>query len=58
MVSAEMRRLLTQAAATEERFQAQMHATGGNKLIRRPNSNAFSKKHNKRPSSQTQSHRE
>ena len=28
-----------------------MHATGGNKLIRRPDSYAFSKKHNKRPSS-------
>lgn len=26
-----------------------MHATGGNKLIRRPDSYAFSKKHNKRP---------
>ena len=24
-----------------------MHATGGNKLIRRPDKNAFSKKHNK-----------
>ena len=47
MVSPEMKRLLMQAAAVEERFQARMYATGGNKLLRRPDKNAFSKKHNK-----------
>ena len=47
-----MKRLLTEAAAVEDRFQARMYATGGKKLIRRPDRDAFSKKHNKRPSSQ------
>ena len=46
-----MKRLLMNAAAVEDRFQARMYATGGNKLIRRPDKNAFSKKHNKSPSS-------
>ena len=51
IISPEMKRLLMNAAAVEDRFQARMYATGGNKLIRRPDKNAFSKKHNKSPSS-------
>ena len=41
--SPEMKRLLVQASAVEDRFKARMRATGGHKLIRRPDTGAFKK---------------
>ena len=39
--SPEMKRLLVQASAVEDRFKAKMRAMGGHKLIRRPDTAAF-----------------